>query len=73
MKAFILFQWDDYDAQGGLGDITGDFDTRDEAVDYAIANRRDQGEIVERDTWAVVLEQGGEESEPMTWRGLTVP
>ena len=54
-KKYIIFQYDDCYPTGGLGDITGSFDTIKDAVDYANAHREDNTEIVDRDTWEEVV------------------
>lgn len=37
-------------------DMVGSFDSQKDAKLYALENRRDYGEIVNRDTWEVVEE-----------------
>ena len=59
MKKYILFQYSEYDAAGGLHGITGSFDTIDEAI-YEIEHGEnrplDYHDIVDRDTWEIVKE-----------------
>lgn len=50
-KKYILFQCDTYYPNGGLSDITGSFDTMEEAVEYAEKNPYECNGIVDRDTW----------------------
>lgn len=53
-KKYIVFQSDRYYPAGGLADITGSFDTLDEAHTHMAANPKEDNEIVDRDTWEVV-------------------
>jgi hypothetical protein len=58
-KKYIVFAWDDYEAQGGLDDIKDSFDTQQEAEsfiaeDNAIYND-DHYRIIDRDTWEVIF------------------
>lgn len=66
MKKFILFQWDNYEAFGGLRDMRGDYDSLEEAKQVAKKNGRDVSEIIDRDTWCPVWEcdNGDELPEP---------
>ena len=55
MKKFVLFQYSRYYPCGGLSDITGDYDTLEEAIRVAEKRYHDFREIVDRDTWEIVL------------------
>ena len=55
-KKYILFQCDAYYPMGGLGDITGSFDSIEEARDYMNENPSFSNDIVDRDTWEIVEE-----------------
>lgn len=56
MKKYVLFQYYDYYPGGGLGDVTGSFDSLEEAKEAAEKKLQDTNEIVDRDTWEVVWE-----------------
>jgi hypothetical protein len=53
VKKFILFAFDKYYPCGGLSDISGSFETLDEAVAFEGADpcRADFAYVVDRDTW----------------------
>lgn len=56
-KKYILFGFDRYHPNGGLGDIVNSFDTRDEAYDEIHANDHfnyDYFYVIDRDTWEEV-------------------
>ena len=55
-KKYIVFQHDWHYPAGGLGDITGSFDTLPECYEHIKANPRDDNEIVDRDTWEEVTQ-----------------
>lgn len=60
MKKYILFSGAHYYPGGGMRDLSGSFDSIQEAIDFA--NRRDSAgslrdewyEVVDRDTWVIV-------------------
>lgn len=54
MKKFVLFQYEGYYPTGGLGDVTGSFDTLEEAKEAVTKKRKDTNEVVDRDTWEIV-------------------
>jgi hypothetical protein len=54
MKKYVLFQYDAYYPSGGLNDITGSFDTVEEAKQKAKEDKTDHTIIVDRDTWEIV-------------------
>lgn len=54
-KKFILFKHMMYYPRGGLRDISGSFETLEEAVAEAKRDSWDSTYVVDRDTWAVVF------------------
>ena len=48
---FILFTYEAYEANGGMRDFEGSFDTVEEAEDRFTKDGTSHGEIVDRDTW----------------------
>jgi len=61
MKKYIVFQFHQFYPGGGIGDITGSFDEIDEAKKFINSDPHDYNEIVDRDTWEIILEDIGEE------------
>lgn len=59
-KKFIVFQSDDHYPAGGLGDITGSFDSLPECYEHIAKRALDSNEIVDRDTWEVLDEHAGD-------------
>ena len=57
MRKYILFQRDLYYPVGGLNDIVDSFSTIGEAKNKAEEDLKDFNEIVDRDTWKVILER----------------
>jgi len=53
-KKYIVFQFDKCYQCGGLGDVTGDFDTLEEAKEFCKKDRYAYNEVVDRDTWEEV-------------------
>lgn len=53
-KKYILFQYNAYEADGGMNDISGSFDTLEMAWKYARENKQDYNDIIDRDTWKTV-------------------
>ena len=52
MKRYLLFAWDHYEAFGGWNDFFGDFDSVNEAKEFADSNERiqnycDSAEIID--------------------------
>lgn len=54
MKKFILFCWSTYYPKGGLNDLVGSFDTTEEAEVFAKQNKRDEWQLVDRDSWKII-------------------
>ena len=48
MKRYLLFAGYDYYPSGGMGDFKNDFDTIDEAMQYAKANKDDWQHIYDQ-------------------------
>jgi hypothetical protein len=49
-KRYLLFQYEQYYPGGGWGDLTGSFDTIEEAATKALKKRRDYNEIIDLET-----------------------
>lgn len=54
MKKYIVFKYDSCYPAGGLGDISGDFDTFEEAKASIEEDIYEYNEIVDRDTWEII-------------------
>lgn len=50
-KKYIVFQFYAEYPSGGLGDITGNFDSIEEAKEFIKEDRLEYNEIIDRDTW----------------------
>lgn len=54
MKKYVLFTFDDYYPGGGMTDLRESFDTIEDAKAHKTLS--DNMQIVDRDTWELVLE-----------------
>lgn len=68
MKKFVRFEWGRYYPQGGMHDMTGSFDTLQEAKDQEYNPFGDHYDvpaiqIVDRDSWQVVWASGDGDEE----------
>lgn len=54
IKRYIVFDFDHYYPNGGLGDIVGSFDTVEEASEAYLACKGDEFYVLDRDTWKII-------------------
>lgn len=62
MKKFVRFDWDQYYPGGGLGDVSGSYDTLEEAIAANPSRYMDYAYVVDRDTWEIVWDKDDAES-----------
>lgn len=57
MKQFVLFEFYEYYPSGGLADVSGSYDTLEEAEQKYNESEAEYCYIVDRDTWQVIKEK----------------
>ena len=56
MKRYLLFGFDTYYPSGGWNDFLADFDTTEEAIEYALTMRRDWFHVIDGTTGQIAKE-----------------
>jgi hypothetical protein len=56
-KRFVLMQYDQYYPGGGTTDVTGSFDTLEEAIEFSKKEHSDYSEVLDMDERKTVWEE----------------
>jgi len=55
MKKYVVFYFEGYYSNGGMNDIVASYDTLEEAQKHLSDNKFGSVQIVDRDTWKIII------------------